>query len=55
MGFTKHTGKDQSIKDAEIVKPDTITEAKKQSKTAATSLIDEVNRVEEDEEEGSTS
>lgn len=52
MPFTKHTGTDQPIEEAEIVKPDVIEEAKrKQAKTASISLLDSVNRVEDEDEE----
>lgn len=48
MGFTKHTGSDQPISEAEIISKKTAEEAKKIVKNGA--LIDAVEEVEDEEE-----
>jgi hypothetical protein len=52
MGFTKHTGSDQPLSEAEIIAKKTAEEAKKNAKTG--SLIDAVKKAEEDEEKDSS-
>lgn len=55
MAFTKHTGSDQPLKEAKIVKAENIKEAKSLVKEGSASLIDEVERIEDEDEEESQS